>query len=186
MSEEELINALDREGRDEAGRITNEARRVARTILNDAEKELARIRVMRVNELQGRLSGKRTALMNKARLKARGSLLTARYEVMEPLLNEAVEDVASSARYPEVFKELFEELKESWTEDSAPVVHVNPSDRGLLEGSEFRVEADEAVSFGVVFKSADGRVVFENTLHSRLQRIRRRALSKVGEILFSR
>ncbi len=184
MSEEELINALDMEGRGEARRITDEARREAKMILDETGKELRRLREIRLGELQRRLSEKRSSLINKARLKARGRFLAAKYEVIEPLLDEALKDIASSERYPAVFKKLFEELKESWDEDLPPVVHVNPSDTTLIEDSEFRVETDENVSFGVVFKSACGRVVYVNTLHSRLQRMRKRALSKVGEILF--
>ena len=184
MSEEELINALDREGRDEASRITDEARREAGAALDKAEIELNRLRKARLSELQKRLSKKRTALINKAHLKARSSLLTARYEVMEPLLDDAVKDIASSDRYPVLFKEFFSELLKNWDEDSPPVVHVNPSDSGLIDASELRVVSDESVSLGVVFKSADGRVVFTNTLHSRLKRVRRRALSKAGKILF--
>ena len=92
--------------------------------------------------------------------------------------------------YEGIIARFYEELRADWVIEmggSAHEVRVNPSDVALVKALVTNgavVVADETVSAGVVFMSADGRVKSENTFSTRLLKARDLVVREVDGCLF--
>lgn len=184
MGQNELIMALEEEGRSEVRRILEEANQQAGALIGKAEEEAAFIQDARMKTAATEFEKVRTARINSAGLKARGLVLQVKYELMDALFKEALEEIQGSKDYPRILGRFYNELKESWSY-GGPVIHVNPSDVEHLRAKDVEITPDEGVSGGVEFRSKDKRLRFSNTLATRLERVRGMLAGELDRLLFS-
>lgn len=188
MAEDTLITALDEDARAQAERIMTDAREAAEAVMREAREQVSRERETRALELETRLRGQKAALLNTARTRASGGRLSVRRALVERALTEAEKRFAAMPKeeYRQLLDQLFSELKNEWEKGrpgESPIVLVNPADTSFLESS-LTLKADESVSLGVVFTSADGTVRFENTVAARLFRAKAVMVPALNEMLF--
>ncbi len=184
--EDALLNALEEDARTQCAAIIEEAGKAAADIIAEAEKEVSILREERFDSLNIRLRELKTSSINAARVRAEGLKLKARHEIIEKVLDDALEGFKGLPReeYAEVLKSLYEELKKEWGSREKPVVLVNPEDTGFIKEASFEVRPDPDVRLGAVFVSGDGRIRYENTIPSRIKSIRPDLVAAVEKTLF--
>lgn len=188
MSENTLINALEEEALSQVGRILEEARSAAASVLSDSNAEVSSERDRRSRELDSAMKAQRAALLNSAAIRASGAGLAVRRGLIEKALDEAVKRFSSMPKeeYRKFLNQLFSELKAEWEKHrpgDVPVALLNPADIGLVE-TDLELRADESVSLGVVLSTVDGLVRFENTLASRVSKAKAAMTPAINEMLF--
>ncbi len=184
MGHDELLGALEEEGRAELKRIADEAAAEVCSITESAERAALAERAKRFLTLENEIDARRTARVNKALLGAKGAILKVKHELINGAVDEAVRRIAQSDEYPSVLADFYEELLERWTHGT-PRVLVNPADVAHLKALNETVEGDAKVSLGVLFESEDGTVSYANTIEGRIERIRNKLLPRLEESLFS-
>ena len=166
MAQDPLIAALEEDARGQAARIIEEA-----------------------EEARERLGKTRAAAVNGARTRAAGLKLAVRQELIQRAIDEAAKRFFSlnGEERSRLVARLYAELEREWARARSyepPVVRVNPADLKLIEAGGAVVLPDESVAAGVVFTSADGRVRFENTVSSRMERAKKKMIPAINEMLF--
>ena len=189
MAQDPLIAALEEDARNQASRIIEEAQEAREAILRQARGDAQREGEERLSEAKERLRKTRAARINTARTKTAGMKLGVRQELITRAIDEARKSFFSlkGADYSKLLSHLYGELERDWARarlDEAPVVRVNPADVGIIRADGAAVKPDESIAAGVVFESADGRVRFENTVSSRIERAKKNMIPAINEMLF--
>lgn len=188
MAEDALLGALEEEARSEARRISEEALEASQAMLARAREEGSSEREKGLAELSERLRRERASRINAARTRASGRRLAVRHELSGRAVAEVMRRFAAMERgaYAVLLARLFSETKALWEASSAgeATVLVNPADAAILEREGARVTPDPSVELGVVFRSADGRVRFENTMAKRLEKAKLAFTPAINEMLF--
>jgi len=183
-----LLKAIEEEAFAESERLVKEAVDAASAIVGEVEAEVGAEREERVGALYQGFEKRRASAVNNARIRVSAIKLTARREVVEGVLSGLV---AAAGRMPDgeyaaLLVRLFKELERAWKESSGeePRVLAGAREAGLLAKAGIAVEIDPAVSLGVVFKSKDGRMRFENTIHSRIEKAGSGLVMELNRIIF--
>lgn len=189
MPQEALLNILEEDARNQSARMLEDAEAAAKEIVAESEREVLAAREERVKDLSDSLEKKKAALVNSARTRAEGLKLKARRELIDDVFSEAVKSLNGlpGDRYEEFLGRLFGELKAEWAKDRGkekPVALVNPADMGIIKDHEIEFKPDPKIEAGVVFVSADNRLRYENTVPSRVARIRADLLPNINKMLF--
>lgn len=187
MPEDGLLKAIEEDAAVQAERIIDEAEGAARETAFAAEREVSRLKEERLGALSVELEKRRASALNAARTSARGLSLDVREGLIENIFEEAqkrLEGLPGKKREALVAR-LYEELKGDWSSRiaEAPTILVSPSEAGAIKGWG-EVKADLGVALGVRFVSTDKKVVFDNTIESRLKRARRTLVPIIDEMLF--
>ncbi|MBI5887737.1 MAG: hypothetical protein HZB82_03385 [Deltaproteobacteria bacterium] len=169
-----LLKAIEEDAFAESERLVKEAVDAASAIAGEAEAEVKAEREERLGALYQGFERRRASAVNNARIRVNAQKLMARREAVEEVLSGLLTDVGRmpDAEYAALLTLLFKELERAWKEGSAsePVVLAGAREAGLLAKAGIAAGIDPAVSLGVVFKSKDGRLRFENTIHSRIEK----------------
>jgi V/A-type H+-transporting ATPase subunit E len=194
---EKIIQRIEEDSRAEVEGILREARDKAEKIKAEAEKKAKGIE----DEIIGK--GKREAEQEKqriianARLRARKMKLDAKEEVIRAALEEAekkLKKVSTSKDYPKVLENLIEEAAISIGEKEVKIF-VRKEDARILTADLLEKLSKEAkckISLssqtintcgGVIARTNDGRVEVDNTLETRMERMREDLRSQVAEVL---
>lgn len=189
MPQEALLNILEEDARNQSARMLEDAEAAAKEIVAESEREVLAAREERVKDLSDSLEKKKAALVNSARTRAEGLKLKARRELIDDVFSEAVKSLNGlpKDRYEEFLGMLFSELKAEWAKDRGkekPIALVNPADMGIIKDHEIELKPDPKIEAGLVFVSADNRLRYENTVSSRVARIRADLLPNINKMLF--
>ncbi|MBE7415541.1 MAG: hypothetical protein HS130_10100 [Deltaproteobacteria bacterium] len=184
-----LIAALEEDARAQASRLIEEAEEAREEMLRRARDEAAKEADERLSTIRERLKRERAATLNSARTRAAGLKLGVRRELLDGVLVEAQKRLVSlpDAEYGRLVTRLYEALKDEW-EKARPgeqaIIRLNPADAARVRADGARVEPDTRVAGGVVLTSVDGRVVFENTVPSVVERARKVMVPAIDKLLF--
>ncbi|MBI5491703.1 MAG: hypothetical protein HY893_02095 [Deltaproteobacteria bacterium] len=185
MAQEALLKAIEEDAYAQTGRIVSEAEEAAKSIIEDAEKDVLRVRDERLKSLALSMERRKASSLNNARIQANGLKLSVRHGIIEEVLKEAVDSFGKlpAEDYSRLVNRLYDELKSNWPPEAGrPTVLVNPSDAGLIKAGA-DLMPDAGVSLGVVFTSKDGRVRFDNTVRSRIQKARASLVTMINGMI---
>lgn len=188
MARDALLKAIEDDARAQSEAIVKEALDAASAIISGAEAQTTAIIEDRRASFKTELDGKRASILNGARVSARSVRLAQRWAAIDHAFELALSRFKEMPRpeYGELLGRFHDELARAWDAALAgePIVLINPQDVQLLGRVGATVRPDDTVSLGVVFVSADGRIRFENTVPSRMSRLRKPAVIRIYETLF--
>ncbi len=188
-ADDALLKAIEGEVFAECARLIKEASDSASVIIREAEEESRGIREERMKALDRGIDRRRTCAVANARIRANAVRLKARREVIEEALDGAIKafEQMPGVPYTALLMRLYNELERAWKAlpaAGAPVVLSGERDVGLLAKAGIAARSDPSVSLGVVFASKDGRLRFENTIHSRIEKARSNLVMELNRIIF--
>ncbi len=187
----------------EAERIIEEARRRAEEIVREAERRAEEILKARVEEARRAARRKLRLELHRARLEGSTRLQKVKNELLERVFDEATARLRefverSREEYARVLRDLIVEALEALGEGEF-VVLVNKRDWNLAgsmlpsieeearrRGRSLKLHlGEEAVDVmgGAVILSADGRVIYNNSLEARLEHVKNMLAGEVLRIL---
>lgn len=189
----QLIQLLEQEARVEKDQVLNEAQAKAQEIAAAAARDADEIDAEARRRVDAEETQARARAASTASLRAAALVLAAKDEAIREVFEQAEADLRRAAGDPQrrgtVLRTLLREAAQDLgggrvTVDVArgDVPAVQEACRELGLDAEVRQAPD--VADGVRVASADGRVVVENTLASRLARARREMVSRVAETLW--
>ena len=189
--EQGLLESLEAEAKAERDQLLAEARAEADAILEKARRE-ADHRVeeaRRHGEKLGAVEVDRRVGL--ARQEVALAVLEEKHRALDEIrkeLAERIADLRGRPEYPDALRrwtrEVIDRLREGAT------VFANPDDLEIVgavlaeHGGRFEVSGDPKITGGVRAVSADGRVIADNTLSSRLSRADERLAEVMGRALF--
>lgn len=177
---EELQTKIRRDGENEIKRIHEEARREIDKIKEDIQKKAN----IHIDEI--RKDGKREIELVRRRIISEAN--TKVKELMElernKLIDKAFEDAGNRILElnDDQKREILENLANEGKKDIIdPIILVDEKYKGLLNGAE----SSNLDDFGVIVMSKDKKLRIDNTLRSRLQRLKITLKPRVASILFA-
>jgi V/A-type H+/Na+-transporting ATPase subunit E len=189
----ELLNLLEQEARVEQDKILAEARAKADDILAAARREAEDVVTATQRRLETEADQARTRAASTASLRASALVLAAKDEALRKVFEQAEAELraaaADAARRRMMLRVFLREAAQGLPPGRS-IAEVAPGDVSVVQDlcRELRLDLDVRASNdvrdGVRLVSEDGRAVVENTLASRLARVRREMVSRVAEILW--
>jgi len=192
---ERLEKAILQEARDEAGQVKADAQAKADEIRKRAQAQAESERTVildRANEDVERLRGQSVA---SAQLKARTLELEHREELLNKVFDAArkkLSDVKKRSNFDEVAVQLLREALSQLTVETAEVSADDATQKALqsqLDGisKEFNVNITLGIALkegtGVIVDAANGKIHYDNTLETRLNRKQSELRSSVFQVL---
>lgn len=181
---EMLSRAILTEVRDEAEQIKAEAKERAEAIRRRAQEQAEQERraiLDRARQDAERLRGQTVAT---AQLKARSQQLASREQLLDRVfqaVREKLAEVQNRPEYEEIAAQLLREALVQLRVNKAQVRADKTTDRILKKGvlrelsrelkGEFEGGAELEEGMGVIVEAADGKLHYDNTLETRLQRL---------------
>lgn len=191
-----LSKAIMEQARSEADQMLADAKTKAEEIRKRAEQRAAEERkaiLSRVSQEAERIHGQKIAT---AQMKARTMQLEHREKLLEKVFDEAQKELVGIQQwteYPEIAETL---LREALMQIRAEVVEVQADEktlsllkRGALDkvakelNTQITVGAPLERGIGVIVKTADGHLQYDNTLETRLKRMKSSLRSPVHHLL---
>jgi vacuolar-type H+-ATPase subunit E/Vma4 len=191
----QLIQLLEQEAKVEKDQALREAQTRAEEVLAAAGREADEIEAAARHRVEGEQAQARARATSTASLRAAALVLAAKDEGIRKVFEQAERDLRSAAGNPErraaVLRTLLREAAQGLSGGRLTVETAGGDVAAVREacgalGLDAEVRQADDVSDGVRVAAADGRVVVENTLGSRLARARREMVSRVAETLWSR
>lgn len=192
----QLIQLLEQEARAEKDQALQEAQAKAEEILAAAAREAGESEAAARQRVEVEQAQAQARATSTASLRAAALVLAAKDEAIRKVFEQAEAGLRAAAANPQrraaVLKSLLREATRDLATGGRVTVEASRGDvqavqdaaRELGLDAEVRDAAD--VADGVRVAAADGRVVVENTLGSRLARARREMVSRVAETLWGR
>jgi vacuolar-type H+-ATPase subunit E/Vma4 len=192
---EALKRAIFRDVQDEAGQIQADGKEKAEAILKRAEEqaELERKQILeRARQEAERLRGQ---VIASAQLKARTLQLEHREKLLEKAFQGARERLGSLQKRSDYDKIAVQLLREAVVQLNASEAHIRADARtqkildGAMEGLSkelnFKPSVKETLEqgTGVIVETADGHLHYDNTLETRLERLKDSLRSPVHQVL---
>lgn len=188
----DLVTILEQEAAAEIERILTEARAQAEQITSEAERDAQAYLETQRQRLETERQAARIKAESAAALQASALVLQMKDQAIAELFSRAESELelvrTDKVRYPKVLRGLIREAARSL--DGRIVVEAQRSDIDAVRQAmrELQLDADvrvaEDVSGGVRLSTADSRFVVENTLSSRIARVRPMLTSEVAALLW--
>ncbi len=188
----DLVAILEQEAAAEIERILTEARAQAEQVTSEARKEAEASLQTQRRRLEGERKAARTKAESAAALAASALVLQAKDRAITEIFSRAESELArvrrDKVRYPTVLRGLIREA--AGLLEGRVVVEAQRDDLEAVRQAvrDLQLDADvrssEDVSGGVRLSTTDGRFVVENTLDSRLARIRPMLAPEVAALLW--
>ena len=192
----QLIQLLEQEARVEKDQTLKEAHAKTEEIVVAARREAEEIEAAARQRVEAERTQSQARATSTASLRAAALVLAAKDESIRKVFKQAEAELRAAAGNPErraaVLRALLREAARDLTTGGRVAVEAAPGDvqavRAVAKELGLDAEVREArdVADGVRVAAADGRVVVENTLGSRLARARREMVSRVAETLWGR
>jgi len=188
---DDMLKALEEDGKQQQSDIMETARIQARDIIKAAESQAGDIKSAHVDKMNKVIREETTKLLAEAKTSVDREVNRTKDDVIEDLFDKAHERlraVRASKDYPEIFRELAEEALSQ--ADGTLVIHVDPRDKKLAEEvlakskADYTLETDLTSQGGVEITAEHGRITISNTLESRADRARRFLKSEVAASVF--
>lgn len=190
----ELVAILEKESAAEIDRILSEARAKAEQVTAEARRAVQE----QLEAARARIDGERKAALaragSSAQVRAAALVLQAKDRAIAEVFARAEAELARLAqdktRYAGVLRALIREAAAGLS--SRIVVEVHPDDRDLARhavkdlGLDAEVATADDIRGGVRVATADRRFIVENTLASRIERVRPVLVTEVAATLWGR
>lgn len=193
MSLENILEAVEEEGRRQVAGIEESARFEIERIQTQAQQEADAVRRRQLEAIQGPLQAERARLLNQARLEAVRIVMGSRQALIASALAAAgrrLEALPDTESYPPVLRRLALESAAALGGESGLRLRVVNRDLDLMnriareEGLAAVIEGGLQAAGGLVATSPDGRIRVVNTLEERLRQAARLHPRRIAEILF--
>lgn len=183
----------------EINEIKGRAEKEASKILNEAKGRATEIRETILKEGKREAEQERKRIIADAVIKARKKKLEAREEVISKTFEEGEERIKKILKRKDYSKILENLIQESAIEigggdlvvilrdDDKRLVELDKIARDLKEKVKItgmKLSKDSIASPGVIVRTKDGRVEVDNTLETRMRRMRNDLRLKVAKVLF--
>jgi vacuolar-type H+-ATPase subunit E/Vma4 len=193
---EPLSRAILKEAEVDALQMREEAKAKADAIRQRAQEEAEKARREILDQAQQEAERLRSQSLSSAQLKARTMQLEHREKLLDRVFDAAREKLADIQTRPDYDQLAAMLLREALTQlrvDKAEI-HADPATRALLEkkalkdisselNGQFNVADNLEEGRGVVIDAADGRLHYDNTLETRLERLQGTLRAAVHKIL---
>jgi vacuolar-type H+-ATPase subunit E/Vma4 len=193
---ENLSRVVNREAKAEADRVLAEAKSKSESILRHARKQAVEERDEILDQARQEVKQLREQAISTNRMKARTMELDYREKLLENVFVESLQQVPSIQKwtdYPQLAQQLIQEAVEMLKSDIL-LVRVDKKTRDFITdpiltalSKELHVKLsfgkplDEGI--GVIVETADGHLIYDNTLETRLIRVQNSLRSPVYHIL---
>ena len=188
----ELITILEKEAAGEIDRILGEARVQAERMVAEATRQAQEYLAAQRQQLEAERQAAKVRALSAAQVRASALVLQAKDEALHEVLSVAEEELArvqqDKARYGPILRGLIREA--SGALSGRITVEANPKDLELVKQSvrdltlDAEVKAAEDVSGGVRLISDDSRFIVENTLASRVERVKTLLAPEIATLLW--
>jgi V/A-type H+-transporting ATPase subunit E len=193
---ETLSRAILKEAQVDAEQLKEEARAKAEAIRQRAHEEAERERKAILDRARQEAERLRSQSLASAQLKARTLQLEEREKLLDRVFQAAKEKLPEIQKRPEYSQLAATLLREALTQlrVNKAELRVDPTTRGLLEKGtlaeistelkgEYTLGEPLEEGLGVVVDAADGKLHYDNTLETRLDRLQSNLRSSVHKIL---
>ncbi|HTE04228.1 MAG TPA: V-type ATP synthase subunit E family protein [bacterium] len=188
----ELIAILEKESAVEIERIVAGARAQAEQLMAQARDEAQAHLELQRQRLDAERKAAQVRALGAAQVRASALVLQAKDEALHEVFSAAADELArlqqDRARYGPILRGLIREA--SGALSGRITVEANPKDLELVKQSvrdlklDAEVKAAEDVSGGVRLISDDSRFIVENTLASRLERVKTLLAPEIAALLW--
>lgn len=188
----ELVTILEQEAAAEADRILQEARAQADQIITEAQREADTYMAARRQQLESDRLGSRMRAESGAQVGAAALVLQAKDEAVADVFAKAEAELSKMAQdrthYAALLRGLIREAAHSL--DGRLVVEVHPDDLELARAAlrDLKLDAEvkpaDEVRAGARLSTDNGRFVVENTLASRIERVKSSVAPEVAALLW--
>lgn len=188
----ELIAVLEKEASAECERILAEARAQAQEIVAQAQREAQSYLDAQRRQAEAERAATRTKAESAAQLKAAALVLQAKDQAMTAIFTDAEAELQrisqNKTQYAKILRGLIQEAATGLS--GHLIIEVHPNDVQVARqavkeaGLDAEVKSSTAISGGARVATPDGRFVVENTLTSRLERVKPVVASEVAALLW--
>ncbi len=188
----ELITILEKEAVGEIDRILGEARVQAERMVAEATRQAQEYLAAQRQQLEAERQAAKVRALSAAQVRASALVLQAKDEALHEVLSVAEEELArvqqDKARYGPILRGLIREA--SGALSGRMTVEANPKDLDLAKQAvrdlklDAEVKAADDVSGGVRLIAADSRFIVENTLASRVERVKTLLAPEIATLLW--
>lgn len=191
MPLQDIIGVLERYGTEEEDEVKARCDIQIGEIIEIAEEEAKKIREQCLHAMEKTIKGDTSKLLTEAKLQVRKQVIKAKEDTIDDAFaqaGESLKGLRKTNRYERVMEELISEVVEHCPSDA--IISVDPSDQALArkildaKGLKWEINADISCSGGLKAVSSDGRVCFDNTFESRLNKAKLFIRPEVTGILF--
>ncbi len=191
MALDDMLKALEEEGKQQQGDILETSRAQAREIIKAAEAQASDIEQAHLDKMNKAINDETTKLLAEAKIYVDRKVSKAKEEMIEDAFDQA-DDKLSKIRYASDYVALFEQLlREALSQaEGSVVVHVDPHDAALARdvkektAVDYQIELDLDNDGGMEVTAENGRITIANTIESRGDRARRFMKSEVAASLY--
>ena len=188
----ELITILEKEAVGEIDRILGEARVQAERMVAEATRQAQEYLAAQRQQLEAEGQAAKVRALSAAQVRASALVLQAKDEALHEVLSVAEEELArvqqDKARYGPILRGLIREA--SGALSGRMTVEANPKDLDLAKQAvrdlklDAEVKAADDVSGGVRLIADDNRFIVENTLASRVERVKTLLAPEIATLLW--
>jgi len=188
----ELITILEKEAVGEIDRILGEARVQAERMVAEATRQAQEYLAAQRQQLEAEGQAAKVRALSAAQVRASALVLQAKDEALHEVLSVAEEELArvqqDKARYGPILRGLIREA--SGALSGRMTVEANPKDLDLAKQAvrdlklDAEVKAADDVSGGVRLIADDSRFIVENTLASRVERVKTLLAPEIATLLW--
>ncbi len=193
---EPLTRAIMKEAEVDAQQIREEAKKRADEIRQRGQAEAEKVRREILDQAQQEADRARSQTLASAQLKARTMQLEHREQLLDRVFQAAKERLADIEKRPDYDQLAAQLLREALTQlrVNKAEIHADPATRQLLEkkalgdlsselNGQFTLADNLEEGRGVVVDAADGKLHYDNTLETRLQRQQSTLRASVYKVL---
>ncbi len=195
MPEHELIKVLEEEAEKERRAILDDAKKEADGIIEAAEKEKQECLTREIEELRGRIDKETTRYINAIKKEVRGELLGFKYSFIDRLFDEARDKLFAlpSKRKQDIVISFLKDTLKMADDDRIEGDYTVYTDGEFVSLVKETLSAmgrrgvsakEEKGLFGIVLSIDKGRVVYEETIDTRLERAKKELLPRLCNLLF--
>ena len=188
----ELVAILEKEAASEIDRILGEARSQAERLVAEAKQEAQEYLTTQRQQLEAERKAAEVRALSAAQVRASALVLQARDEAIHEVFRIAEEELArlqqDKVRFGPIVRGLIKEA--SGALSGRITVEANPKDLDLVKQAvrdlklDAEVKAADDVSGGVRLIAADSRFIVENTLASRVERVKTLLAPEIATLLW--
>jgi len=188
----ELITILEKEAAGEIDRILGEARVQAERMVAEATRQAQEYLAAQRQQLEAERQAAKVRALSAAQVRASALVLQAKDEALHEVLSVAEEELArvqqDKVRYGPILRGLIREA--SGALSGRMTVEANPKDLDLAKQAvrdlklDAEVKAADDVSGGVRLIADDSRFIVENTLASRVERVKTLLAPEIATLLW--
>ncbi len=194
MALEDILGALDEKANVRIEAVKQEGRQRVNEIAAEVDRDVARLRRLRLKKVEDAIRSEATAIVYSASLRAKNQLIKAQEETVDEafrIAEQKLAEVSGEPRYPEILETLLRECLEYFPGADEVLLRVRADDRDVVERfmtsrqRPCRVVDDSLdASGGLIVSSADGQIVVSNTFESRLARAKDHLRLRISNALF--